>query len=94
MLLQNICNISPCTSRRLKLIINKEGVARSCEVRISSIQTEEVQLDRIRTLNDETIDDSLLKYLILKQWTPENDEILIKKARTALPLQRRYHLKI
>jgi len=46
------------------------------------IHTEEVQLDQILTFKDETVDDNPLEYRTRRQWTPEEDKILIEKERT------------
>jgi len=78
---------------RLQLVISKEGESISDELRTSLTQipsfptthTEEVQLDKILTFKDETVNDIPLEFRTLKQWTPDEDKILIEKVQTLGP---------
>ena len=74
---------------RLGLVINKEGASISDELRtsltkilsFSMTHTEEVQLDKVLTFKDQTIDDNLLEYRTRRPWTPEEDKMLIEKVQ-------------
>ena len=101
---------------RLRHVINKGGESISDELRSSLTQipsfpllnrTEGVPLENILTFRDETVNDNPLEYQTLRQWTAEEDKILIEKTqifgkqwsllskffhcRTPLSIRKRYY---